>query len=196
VVTRPLKLETRQQQELLPALETDAFPLLRPQRLALIALCLSCCLALLVMAVVMLSQLGATSPLSEMPPAYLPGKPLPDEVVCHTIFTEPRPRCSVKIVEGQLAGIEIFFDYNLATRLITRSIIPAHGYTMGQLYAEWGKPDSIQWSDNMVYVYWDARSVWFNTGVFRPQTRAELILYNMQGPIDAAPWHGFRPLQS
>lgn len=162
----------------------------------LIALGLSCCLALLVMVVVILAQLGARSPLNDLPRAYLPGNPMPEEVICHTLMTERNPRCSVKLVEGQLAGTEIFFDYDPATRLITRSIIPAHNYTMGLLYAEWGKPDSIQWSDNMVYVYWDTRSVWFNTGVFRPQTRAELIMYNTQGPGSAAPWQGFHQHRS
>ena len=177
----------------------DSARKIKPQRLnslpllILVALSLSLGLALLVTATVMLAQVNGTSHLVDPSPRYLPGSPLPPNVSCYTPVDEHIPRCSVPLAAEQ--GLSVYFDFNLETRRIIRSVIPANDYTMRQLYAAWGKPNGVRWSTTQVTVYWHKKSALFYTDDFRPHSRVEFILYDRQVPDDLPAWNGFRPPQ-
>ena len=140
-------------------------------------------LTVLVLTVVMIAMVISTPLLIDLPSSYLPGGTLPQEVSCYTPSDEYTPRCSVPLNAELPSGTVVHFEFDPASNQILRSIVPVH-YSMGQLYAAWGRPSGIRWNSHTVRVYWNEKSALFYIAAFQPQSRAMCSVSTTSGQID------------
>jgi len=133
-------------------------------------------LTVLVAGVVTAARTGATRPLPDLPQRYLPGHPLPADVPSFILGFE---------------AYQVYFDFDSQTRIITRTVIPATEYTVGQVLTAWGTPSGMIQRQTMTYLFWDTRAVLVYSSSVQPDSRVEYILYEPE-PAQMLPWRGFR----
>jgi hypothetical protein len=142
-------------------------------------------LMILILTFMITARTGTLPMLPDLPQSYLPGSPQPQNVSCTTFSGEYIPRCSVSYLEN-----EIYFNFGSDNRTITRTLIPARAYMLGQLILAWGAPSGITWNDYTIYLYWGKRSALVYARSLQPDSPVEFILYDLvQQP--ASPWRGF-----
>lgn len=142
--------------------------------------------AICVMGVIVIARLESVPQFVELPEIYLPGNPLPDDLMCYYRDSEPQPRCVVHFLND-----ELHFTSHTVTGLIDQTIIPALKYTLGDLILAWGTPRGVLRSPQTTFIFWGKRSIVLYTGNFRPGSRVQYILYS-QEPLPASPWRGFQ----
>ena len=166
--------------------EVHILPKRRPVPVSLTLLAVLCFTALI--ASVMTAARAEPAPhLPDIPQAYLPGNLLPVSGWCYWPSNEQVPRCSVEFGDD-----EVYFSFDALTGIITRSIIPARAYMIGDLIAAWGTPTGIHQKYTLTYVFWETRSALLYTTSFRPESRVEFIIYDLEPSQATSPWHGFR----
>lgn len=122
----------------------------------------------------------------DLPQAYLPGSPMPEDVFCYAMAYDASSDCSVNY-----QGNEVFLKFDTYTKTILRATIEAHGLTVGELIIAWGTPTEIVQTYYMTSVHWGIRSAYTYSDSFRPDNRVTFILYDLE-PQRASPWRGFR----
>ena len=156
----------------------------RIPRLVNFILLFSLILAIVILGVMAVARMGALPQILDPPQAYLPGNPSPRELLCHEI-SYGYPLCSVDHL-----GQNIYVNYDTDTELITRTIIMAQTYSIGQLVVAWGTPTGMVWKYDRVRVYWGIRSALVPSRSFKPESPVEYILYDLSEP-EIASWRGF-----
>jgi hypothetical protein len=151
--------------------------------IALVLIFLS--VTVLILGVGAIASAQALPQLPELPPAYLPGNPLPKDVSCSIAANQYIISCSIRSGDD-----EIFFNSDSA-KTISHTLIPAQKYTIGQVIAAWGTPTGITHRETQVYVHWGARSALLYTKAFQPDSIVEFIVYDLEPP-PSSPWRGFR----
>jgi hypothetical protein len=166
-------------------------------------------LATLMLTVVMTARVGTTPHAPDLPQRFLPGNPLPNEAACTTLSDDHIPRCVVHMPHD-----DVYFNFGAQSRIITRTVIPAQQYTVGDLIATWGTPSGFTsladvvaideenltaawgtpsgftWNETKIYIYWGTRSALLYSRWFRPDSRVDFILYDVYQP-QASAWPGF-----
>ncbi len=166
-------------------------------------------LAMLILAVVITARMGTSPHAPDLPQRFLPGNPLPNEAACTTLSDDHIPRCVVR-----LAHDDVYFNFGTQKRIISRTVIPAQQYTVGDLIAAWGTPSGFisltdvvaideenmtaawgtpsgfTWNETKIYIYWGTRSALLYARSFQPNSRVDFILYNVDQP-QASLWPGF-----
>jgi hypothetical protein len=139
----------------------------------------------LIVGVVTAARAQPVPQLPDLPQVYLPGNRIPEGVTCYLSANEVAPRCSV-----DYEGNEIYFTFGSDMRTITKTLIPAREYPIGQIVVAWGNPTGITRKKTMMYVHWGARSALLYTTSFQPDNLVEFILYDLE-PLPESPWRGF-----
>lgn len=161
----------------------------RPPLQVRLALLIFLVMTILVLFTVMIARAQPAVQLSELdlPQAYYPGSPMPDDVLC---FLAP----SSSTLEGchiLYEGTEVHLEFDTNMTVITATIISAQKYMIGDLLTAWGTPIGITQTYYMTMVDWGTRTAYVYADSFRPDSPVRLILYN-PNLQRTEPWRGFR----
>jgi hypothetical protein len=185
MIAQPLAMEVGLSRSALPRLKSAVVPPNLKRTFRNIAVVVFAGWTMLVLGVVMSARTGATPHAPDLPQRFLPGNPLPGEAACMTLSDEHIPRCVV-----HQADYDVYFNFNADTRIISRTVIPAQQYTLGELMAAWGNPTGLTWNETNIYIYWGTHSALLYASSFQPNSRVDFILYELERK-QAAPWPGF-----
>jgi hypothetical protein len=185
MLTQPFAIDAEQRQRHISSRENASLQLNRRPLWISIGAATFLCMTLLVLGVVTLARWAISSPMRDLPQAYLPDSPLPKDVSCYTPGDEHLPRCFI-----HLWGRDVYFTFDADTRIINRTIIPAPTYNVGMLIAAWGTPTGITQAEHTISIRWGTRSALLYTRSPQPDSRIEFILYDL-AQQQSSTWRGF-----
>ena len=185
MIAQPLAVEVGFGRSVLPGLKSAVVPPSLKRTFRNVTAVIFLGFTMLVLGVVINARKGTTPHPPDLPQRFLPGNPLPSEIVCMALVDEHDPRCLFRLSDD-----DVHFNFDAETHIIVRTIIPAQKYTVGDLMAAWGTPTGITRNETNVYIYWGIRSALLYTRSLQPDSRVDFILYDRDQP-QAAVWRGF-----
>jgi hypothetical protein len=127
----------------------------------------------------------------DLPPAYLPGGQIPENVMLYLdIPYETTVRRSVIFRDKEIV---LSFDARLKT--ILRAAIQTQELTIGEAIINWGTPTGIVQTYYLTSVHWGTRSAYMYSDSFQPNSRVDFIQYDLE-PQRTSSWRGFRPYRN
>jgi hypothetical protein len=181
MVTRSFAADrTQRQSHNRPPAVTGSAQQTHPGVIRLVML-LSLALTMLVLGVMGVARTQAVPQFVELPPAYLPGNPLPEGAI----------RAWSPNEEYMSMDDEIHFTLYSELHVIATTLVPAQSFTLGQLIVAWGTPSGIRQTSHTTYIYWGTRTAHVYAGSYQPQSQVLFVTYAAE-PKSASPWRGFR----
>jgi hypothetical protein len=126
-------------------------------------------------------------PVAQLPPALMPGNPLPNDASC---VTGPYPSGNNLYCYMMLDDTLVYFMFSSMQGTIERLSYSPRAGVLGDLILAWGTPSGMNRLTWAVEVHWGNRVVYVSDKPFGPESRIHYVAYNLM-PDHAQPWRGF-----